>query len=106
MERPAELLITRLAGWAKVGIRIRSGSIAAPSRNPIRRSRGAGGLLLQRHPEAGDLLLVIEVADSSVLYERVEKTCQLHKVSAHTHVHLAKRGVFRPKQRVAQVHCQ
>ena len=30
----------------------------------------------------------------------------LHKVSAHTHVHCAKYGVFWPKQGVAQIHCQ
>ena len=33
-------------------------------------------------------------------------TCQLHKMAAHMHVHCAKYGIFRPKQHVAQVHCQ
>ena len=33
-------------------------------------------------------------------------TCQLHKISPHMCVHCAKYGIFRPKQRVAHVHCQ
>ena len=33
-------------------------------------------------------------------------TCQLHKISTHTCVRCTKHGVFRQKQRVAQVHCQ
>ena len=35
-----------------------------------------------------------------------ERTCQLHKISPHMCVHCAKYGIFRPKQRVAHVHCQ
>ena len=34
------------------------------------------------------------------------QTCQLHKISPHTCVHCTKYGTFRPKQRVAHVHCQ
>ena len=33
-------------------------------------------------------------------------TCQLHEMPIHTCVRCTKYGVFRPKQRVAQVHCQ
>ncbi len=33
-------------------------------------------------------------------------TCQLHNISTQTCVRCTKHGVFRPKQRVAQVHCQ
>ena len=38
--------------------------------------------------------------------EQEELTCQLHNISTHTCVHCTKHGGFRPKQRVAQVHCQ
>ena len=70
----AELLITRLAGRAYVSIR-----------NPVRLDRHTEpqpdlavarrrlDAYASRHPEAGDLLLVIEVADSSLRYDRVEK---------------------------------
>ena len=33
-------------------------------------------------------------------------TCQLHEISARTHVHCTKYGVSRPKQRAARAHCQ
>ena len=37
---------------------------------------------------------------------RSKETCQLHNISIQTCVRCTKHGVFRPKQRVAQVHCQ
>ena len=40
------------------------------------------------------------------LRESPMSSCQLHKMSAHTHVHCAKHGIFWPKQGVAQIHCQ
>ena len=36
-------------------------------------ARGGGDDYAERHPEAGDVLLVIEVADSSLRYDRAEK---------------------------------
>ena len=36
-------------------------------------ARGGGDDYAERHPEAGDVLLVVEVADSSLRYDRAEK---------------------------------
>ena len=70
----AELLITRLAGRAYVSIQ-----------NPVRLDRHTEpqpdltvarrrlDVYAGRHPEAGDILLVVEVADSSLRYDRMEK---------------------------------
>ena len=74
VDRLNELLVVRLAGKANVRIQ-----------NPIRLSRYTEpqpDLAVARrrtdyyaadHPNAGDVLLVIEVADSPLLYDRVEK---------------------------------
>ena len=74
VDRLAELLITRLAGRATVRIRnpIRLERRTKPQPDPAI-ARRRTDYYSSRHPEAGDLLLVIEVADSSVLYDRVEK---------------------------------
>ena len=70
----AELLITRLAGRAYVSIqnpvRLDRHTEPQPDLAVARRRLDA---YASRHPEAGDLLLVIEVADSSLRYDRVEK---------------------------------
>ena len=70
----AEQFITRLAGTAYVSIQspIRLGRHTEPQPDlAVARRRldayGAG------HPEAGDVLLVVEVADSSLRYDREEK---------------------------------
>ena len=73
-DRLAELLIIRLAGSVNVRIQnpIRLGRYTEPQPDLViarRRTDYYAG----RHPEAGDVLLVIEVADSSLLYDRVEK---------------------------------
>ena len=74
VDRLAELLITRLAGRATVRIQnpIRLDRRTEPQPDPAI-ARRRTDYYSSRHPEAGDLLLVIEVADSSVLYDRVEK---------------------------------
>ncbi len=70
----AEQLITRLAGKAYVSIqnpvRFDRHTEPQPDLTVARRRLDAYGT---RHPEAGDILLVIEVADSSLRYDRVEK---------------------------------
>ena len=74
VDRLAELLINRLTGKANVRIQnpIRLGKYTEPQPDLVvarrRKDYYAG-----RHPEAGDVLLVIEVADSSLLYDQVEK---------------------------------
>ena len=74
VDRLAELLINRLTGKANVRIQnpIRLGRYTEPQPDLViarRRTDYYAG----RHPEAGDVLLVIEVADSSLLYDQVEK---------------------------------
>ena len=70
----AELLITRLAGKAYVSIqnpvRLDRHTEPQPDLTVARRRLDA---YADRHPEAGDILLVVEVADSSLRYDRVEK---------------------------------
>lgn len=70
----AELLITRLAGKAYVSIqnpvRLDRHTEPQPDLTVARRRLDA---YAGRHPEAGDILLVIEVADSSLRYDRAEK---------------------------------
>ena len=74
VDRLAELLIGRLAGRANVRIRnpIRLDRYTEPQPDLVvarrRADYYAGG-----HPEIDDVLLVIEVADSSLLYDQVEK---------------------------------
>ena len=70
----AELLITRLAGKAYVSIqnpvRLDRHTEPQPDLTVARRRLDA---YADRHPEPGDILLVVEVADSSLRYDRVEK---------------------------------
>ena len=70
----AELLITRLAGRAYVSIqnpvRLDRHTEPQPDLAVARRRLDA---YAGRHPEAGDILLVVEVADSSLRYDRMEK---------------------------------
>ena len=74
VDRLAELLLGHLAGKANVRIHnpIRLGRYTEPQPDLVvarRRTDYYAG----RHPEAGDVRLVIEVADSSLPYDRVEK---------------------------------
>ena len=70
----AEPLITRLSGRAYVSIQnpVRLGRHTEPQPD-LAVARRRLDAYAGRHPEAGDILLVIEVADSSVCYDRVEK---------------------------------
>ena len=74
VDRLAELLINRLTGKANVRIQnpIRLGRYTEPQPDLVV-ARRRTGYYTDRHPEAGDVLLVIEVADSSLLYDQVEK---------------------------------
>lgn len=73
VDRLAELLVTRLAGAAHVRVQnpIRLGprTEPQPDLSVARRQRAYA----RRHPDAGDVLLVIEVADSSLSCDRAEK---------------------------------
>lgn len=73
VDRLNELVITRLAGRAHVRVQnpIRLGARTEPQ--PDLSVAGKRQAYADRHPEAGDVLLVIEVADSSLHYDRVEK---------------------------------
>lgn len=74
VDRLAELLFTRLAGTAQVRtqgpVRLSQDTELEPDLALLRRR---DDYYQRRHPEAGEILLVIEVADSSILYDRVEK---------------------------------
>ena len=74
VDRLAELLINRLTGKANVRIQnpIRLGRYTEPQPDLVI-ARRRMDYYAGRHPEAGDVLLVIEVADSSLLYDQVEK---------------------------------
>ena len=75
VDRLAELLINRLTGKANVRIRnpIRLGRYTEPQPDLVV-ARRRKDYYADHHPEAGDVLLVIEVADSSLLYDKLEKT--------------------------------
>ena len=75
VDRLAELLIVRLAGRANVRIQnpIRMGRYTEPQPDLVV-ARRRDDYYTDHHPEAGDVLLVIEVADSSLLYDQAEKT--------------------------------
>ena len=74
VDRLAELLLGRLAGKVNVRIQnpIRLGRFTEPLPDPVVARRRAD-YYAGRHPEAADVLLVVEVADSSMLYDQVEK---------------------------------
>ena len=73
VDRLNELLVTRLAGTARVRVqnplRVSRRTEPQPDLVVARRSRSYA----DSHPEPGDILLVIEVADSSLRYDRVKK---------------------------------
>lgn len=73
VDRLTEILVTRLAGKAHVRVqspvRLDSRSQPQPDLAIARRS----GSYAARHPEPRDVLLLIEVADSSLRYDRLEK---------------------------------
>ena len=68
-----ELIVTRLAGKMHVRIQnpVRLGSHTEPQPDLVVARRSAA--YAERHPEPDDILLVIEVADSSLRYDRLEK---------------------------------
>ena len=72
--RLAELLINRLTGTANVRIQnpIRLGRYTEPQPDLVV-ARRRDDYYAGHHPEADDVHLVIEVADSSLLYDREEK---------------------------------
>ena len=74
VDRLAELLLGRLAGKANVRIQnpIRLGGYTEPQPDLVV-ARRRMDYYAGRYPEADDVLLVIEVADSSLLYDQVEK---------------------------------
>ena len=74
VDRLAELFISRLAGKASVRIQnpIRLGRHTEPQPD-LAVARRRTDYYTHHHPEAGDVLLVVEVAESSLLYDRMEK---------------------------------
>ena len=74
VDRLAELLISRLAGKVNVRIQnpIRLGRYTEPQPDLVV-ARRRTDYYAHRHPEAGDVLFVVEVADSSLAYDQVEK---------------------------------
>ena len=74
VDRLAELLLGHLAGKANVRIQnpIRLGGYTEPQPDLVV-ARRRMDYYAGRHPEAGDVLLVIEVSDSFLIYDQVEK---------------------------------
>ena len=73
VDRLTELLVTRLAGRAHVRVQnpVRLGRHTEPQPDlTVARRRGS---YADRHPESGDVLLIVEVADSSLRYDRTQK---------------------------------
>ena len=75
VNRLNELLVTRLAGRATVIVQnpIRLDRHTEPQSDLVV-ARRRKNFYTDRHPEPADVLLVIEVADSSLRYDRTEKT--------------------------------
>ena len=75
VNRLTELLVARLAGRANVIVQnpIRLNRHTEPQPDLVV-ARRRDDFYADRHPEPGDVLLVIEVADSSLRYDRTEKT--------------------------------
>ncbi|MYD88371.1 MAG: Uma2 family endonuclease [Acidobacteria bacterium] len=73
VDRLTELIVTRLAGRVHVRIQnpIRLGSHTEPQPDLVVARRSSA--YAERHPGPDDILLVIEVADSSRRYDRLEK---------------------------------
>ena len=74
VSRLTELVVTCLAGKAYVGIQnpVRLDHYTEPQPDLVV-ARRRTSFYTDRHPEPGDILLVIEVADSSLRYDRLEK---------------------------------
>lgn len=74
VDRLAELLFARLAGAAQVRtqgpVRLNRYTEPEPDLAVLRRR---DDYYQRHHPQAGEILLVVEVADSSLLYDRAEK---------------------------------
>ena len=74
VDRLAELLFARLMGTVQVRtqgpVRLSQNTEPEPDLAILRRR---DDYYQQHHPESDEILLVIEVADSSLLYDRVEK---------------------------------
>ena len=73
VDRLAELILSRLAGKVHVRIQnpVRLGNHTEPQPDLVVARRS--GAYADRHPEPGDILLVIEVVDSPLRYDRLEK---------------------------------
>ncbi len=74
VSRLTELIVTRVAGRAHVSVQ--NPVRLAPHTEPqpdIVVARRRQEFYTDRHPEPGDIFLVIEVADSSLRYDRTEK---------------------------------
>ena len=73
VDRLTELILARLAGKVHVRIQnpVRLGNHTEPQPDLVVARRSDA--YAKRHPEPGDILLVIEVADSSLRYDRLEK---------------------------------
>ena len=73
VDRLNELIMARIAGKVHVRIQnpVRLGSHSEPQPDLVVARRSDA--YTDRHPEPGDILLVIEVADSSLRYDRLEK---------------------------------
>ena len=73
VNRLAELIMTRLGSGAYVSIQnpVRLGRDTEPQPDLVVARRS--GAYARRHPEPGDVLLVVEAADSSLRYDRLEK---------------------------------
>jgi Uma2 family endonuclease len=74
VSRLNELIVTRPAGKAYVGIQnpVRLDHHTEPQPDLVV-ARRRESFYTDRHPEPGDILLIIEVADSSLRYDRLEK---------------------------------
>ena len=74
VSRLTELLVTRLAGKAYVSVQnpIRLANHTEPQPDLVV-ARRRESFYTDRHPEPGDIHLVIEVADSSLRYDKQEK---------------------------------
>ena len=96
MNRLTELLVLRLAGRANVTVQnpIRLDRHSEPQPDVVVARRRPNSYA-DRHPEPADVLLVIEVADSSLHYDRAEKGAALRqgRHSGNVLVDLAARTV-------------
>ena len=92
VNRLTELLMTRLGSSTYVSIRnpIRLGRDTEPQPDLVVARRS--GAYARRHPEPGDVLLVVEAADSSLRYDRLEKIPRSASRSPRYSADRARRG--------------